>query len=50
MPEKLAGEMSPASQEKKNAHMTEKLVELDERLLLFFFSFYNLNLINDCKK
>jgi hypothetical protein len=49
MPEKIVGEMSPASQEKKNAHMTEKLVELDERLLLFF-SFYNLNLINDCKK
>jgi len=37
MPEKLAGEMSPASQEKKNAHMTEKLVEFDERLLFFFY-------------
>ena len=42
--------MSSALQEKKkHAHMTKKLVELDERLLLFF-SFYNLNLINDCKK
>jgi hypothetical protein len=38
MPEKLVGEMSPASQEKKkHAHMRETLVELDEQLLLFFF-------------
>jgi hypothetical protein len=38
MPEKLVGgDVICITGKKKHAHMTKKLVELDERLLLFFF-------------